>query len=335
MRSLKLIMLPIFSVSIFGCAPMATSFKAAQGLSNKDLSIPQDKTRELQCLDNQPDYILNTDIIYFQMTNKFGARVGVNPLTGLLASIGLGVEYSSGELSTAMHLYQPLNTTVPVSDRSGVAKAKKIKFDLNFGIYIVDAGFSYFTTTSLAALSLAAMKDNLKNIVSDIRDEWTTHVSRVYNASEIEIPVGYKAGVQAGDEFAIYDVDYVFDGNAPCQGPLKIVRRLSQTPIATAIVSQNSSASTSVLVVKPIHPEKTVSKYDLVMVSQLSPNFKGADVPRAALKRSVRIGPVVGRPILFDTGSGNIKVDITPFAGQQLSTIVNDPNSNYGFYLMQ
>ena len=330
-----------------GCSPMAAQFKDDGGVAKKD--IPLDKAAELQCLDNQPDYVLNTDILYFQMTDKYGAKVGVNALGGLLRAIGFGVEYATGDLSTAMHLLNPLNTTVPISDRTGTATATKLSFDVNFGINIVDLGFSYYTTTSLAVLSQDAMKDNLKNIVADIKDEWTTHVSHVYNSSEIEIPVGTKAGVQAGDTFAIYDVEWEFTGNAPCQGPLKIARRLSPNPIATAVVTQRPSPTTAILMVLPGQSGKSVSMYNLVTVSQLAPtgeaptcttDFWGNQTctdpaARAALKRSVRVGPVSGKPILFDTGSGNVKIDITPFAGQQLTTIVNDPEATYGLYLMQ
>lgn len=348
MRKLNRLIAGLVLTPMLGaCSPMAAQFSKTSDITKKEIPDgpvgPMEK--QLQCLDNQPNFLLATEILYFQMTDKYGVKVGVNVPMGILRAIGLGVEYATGDLSTVMHLYNPLNTGISVSDRDGTATSTKIGFDVNFGINIVDLGFSYFTTTSLADLSKRAMLNNIGKLAADVKDEWYTHISKIHDDGSIEIPAGYKAGVQAGDQFAIYPVEWEFLGNGPCSGALKGPRRTAMAPIAMATVAQQPWPSASVLTVKSLDIEKKIAKYDLVMIAKLGASSEppkcedhwyGTEcepvAERTKLKRSVRVGPVTGRPILFDTGKGEVKIDITGFAGQQLSTIVSDTLATHGFY---
>lgn len=344
------------SLALSACTPMATSFTGtpeASALATPSPSPTPTATptvaavNQLSCLDNQPDYILNTSIVSFQLTDSYGATVGVNFLQGLLSAIGLGVQYSSGDLTTEMHLFQPLNTTITIADQNGTATASSIKLDTNLGISILSLGFSYYNTTPIAGLSNSALANNLSNIVANIDDEWTSHVSQVYGSSQIEIPAGSKAGIQLGDEFAIYPVEWEFSSGTPCKGSLQIARRLSTTPIAIATVSQPPSASAAILTLSQQQAGQTVATYSLVTISKLAnsstqvctTDFWGNQTctdstTRTTLNRSVRLGPVTGNAIPFDSGSGAVNVDITPYAAQQLQTLINASNAN-GLYLVQ
>jgi hypothetical protein len=330
------------------CAPMSSSFKATDVASSAIKAPPpiEGPVDKLTCLNRAVDYELSTDIVSFHMTDSRGLRVGVKaPISGVPVGIDLGVTYSTGDLNTAMHLTRPLYGPDSVADKPGNGTNKQISFSADFGIQIVNLGFSYLKATPIGKLIESALVKNLQNLFADIRDPWSTHISEIYGASDIEIPVGTSSGIQVGDEFDVYDVSYRWHGE-PCESTLSVVRRNSPDPVATLVATQASSPTTTILAVKNLHGSLPLAKYQQVILAKQFIHHKQTcekdrwtgkqkckiePIPRAALKRSVRLGGVSGDPIYFNINGATRPVEVNRMAETQLGYILN--SDAIGFYI--
>lgn len=336
----KLALTPALVCGLVACSPMAANFSTQKFDATKNaLGHERDG---LDCLVETPDYQLDTSILWFQLEQKNGVKVGVNPsIGGVPVGISLGVTYGTGNLSTAMHLSQPLHGPDIIVSETGQGELQEVSFDAGLAVSLANLQFQHYSTTPVATLSELAMRDNLVKIRPSVKDEWSTVVSYVYGEKDIEIPVGYSSGVRKGDQFYIYDVEYLWKGT-PCQSPLKIARRLSEDPIAVAVVSQAPSSDTSLLTITQLKQGAQVTKYSQVTVSALAPNPQTCETdfwgnkscsskPRSALKFSLRLGAMKGVPLPFLVAGRTVEVDITRFTGDQLAAFVNE--DQFGFRL--
>jgi len=207
----RLVWIPTLVCGLSACVPMSSSFKATDVASSAIKAPPpiEGPVDKLTCLNTAVDYELSTDVISFHMTDSRGFRVGVKaPISGIPVGIDLGMTYSTGDLNTAMHLTRPLYGPDSVADKPGKGTNKQISFNADFGVQIVNFGFKYLKDTPIGKLTESALINNLQNLFADIRDPWSTHISKIYGASDIEIPVGTSSGIQVGDVFDVYDVSY-------------------------------------------------------------------------------------------------------------------------------
>lgn len=349
------VLAPMMLTGLAACAPMEANFKPnpdiAKATDPTVVPTPPPVTTEkpdlMGCLNKIPDYSISPTLVNFQMTDSSGVTVGVNTgISGVPVGAKLGVQYETGKLITSMRVTRPLYGASPLPDTQGLATAQKIGFDIGLSASIANLGFNQFTQTPLAKMSNDALIMNLQNVVRETTDPWSSQVSMSYSDSQFEIPAGANAGIQIGDEFALYKVDYVWEGD-PCQSNLKVIRQLSNIPFATAVASQAPAANTAVLTVVTLMNGMKIEKHDRVVMSKLKTTTaeqcstdwlgrktcKTVEVPRLALKRSVQLQATTGEPIPFASGSSIQNLNINPMVDKLLAMIIADPTST--FYIVQ
>lgn len=356
-KALVVALTPILVIGLAACSPMGASFspnptpKKTSGPDAEPEPTPPIVTEKpdlMKCLNTTPDFTLAPSLVNFQMTDSTGVSVGANAgIGGVPIGAKLGVTYDTGKLMTSMRVTRPIYGPNPLPDTLGEAIAEKIGFDIGLSASIANIGFSQFTQTPLAKMSNEALIKNLQGVVMQTLEPWTTQVSDIYNDLEIEVPVGANAGIRMGDEFAVYKVEYIWDGE-PCQSRLKIIRRALNFPIATVVASQAPAGNTAILLVKELVGNYRIEKHDQLVISKLvtetktdcttdwwtgKQTCKTVDVPRPALKRSVRLEPTTGEPIPFATANGTVPMNINPMMDKLMELIIGDPTST--FYIVK
>jgi hypothetical protein len=318
-RSLALAAL---SVNVLACSQMTASFQASPGLISKEAgTVVED---ELSCVVDAADYTIATDVLSFQMTSSAGASVGFNLLSGLLKAIGISFNSAKGQLDLAMHVHDPLKSTVALVDTTGTATSSKINFGVDFNLAMLDASANYYYQTPVATLSNNALKNSLENAKSKlaaVQNEWGTRVYKVIDSTQVLVHVGKNAGLRVGDIFNIYQTAYDWTG-ASCNSTLLMARKASLSPIATGTVSQIDSNS-AVLVISDITAK--IIRGDMVSVKGL-PTGKGESA--RTLSRSVHLNTIPTSKLFFDKNGVSQAVDLSPYVTQQLSNLV----TSYGFY---
>ncbi|CAN5622629.1 hypothetical protein BH10BDE1_BH10BDE1_09430 [soil metagenome] len=310
------------STQMMACSQMTASFQASPGLISKEAgTVIED---ELSCVVDAADYTITTDVLSFQMTSSAGASVGFNLLSGLLKAIGISFDSATGQLDLAMHVHDPLKSTVALVDTTGTAKSSKIKFGVDFSLAMLAASANYYYQTPVAALSNNALKNSLENAkakLAAVQNDWGTRVYKVIDQNQVLVHVGKNAALRVGDSFDIYQTAYDWTG-ASCNSTLLMARKVSMSPIATGTVSQIDSNS-AVLVIS--NASAKIIRGDMVSVKAL-PIAKGESA--RALSRSVHLTTVATSNLVFDNNGVSQKVDLSPYVTQQLSNLV----TSYGFY---
>lgn len=331
------------------CGQMANQMQTVKFNGQTLEAKTTDRTTAMSCLNNRVDYVLNTEVVDFEMNGGGGVHAGFSPTGGILSNIGLGVNYSQGELQTMMHLSDPLKPGVPIVDSPGAATNSNISFSLDLIVGLVSVGPSFWYSTSVADLSNNALQDNLTNLnqklTSLVLTDWWTTVSKVNGSLGVIIPVGSNAGILPGDKFKIMDASYEWAGNGePCINELMMPVINSNTPKAV-LQAKTVGINYTYLVFEKVNA--AINLYDYVTIGSLvqppqvqCANFLGIGCPdtparRTTLARSVRIGKVSSRPLNFTGQNNEVKtVDISPFVLDQLETLL--PQQEYGgFYLHQ
>lgn len=320
--SLKIVALAAISMNVTACSQMTASFQASPGLISKEAgTVVED---ELSCVVDSADYTINTDVLSFQMTSSGGASVGFNLLSGLLKAIGISFNSAKGQLDLAMHVHDPLKSTVALVDTTGTATSSKINFGVDFSLAMLAASANYYYQTPVATLSNNALKnslDNAKAKLALVQNDWGTRVYKVIDPSQVLVHVGKNAGLRVGDRFDIYQTAYDWTG-ASCNSTLLMARKISLSPVATGTVSQIDSNS-AVLVIS--NATAKIIRGDMVSIQGL-PVAKGEAA--RSLSRSVHLSTIATSNLIFDNNGVSQKVDLSPYVTQQLSNLV----TNYGFY---
>lgn len=317
----KGVVISAIAANLAACAPMSPSFEAVPLISKEAGTEVQD---DLSCVVDAADYTITTDILSFQMTSSAGASVGFNLLSGLLKAIGISFESAKGQLDLAMHVHDPLKSTVALVDTTGTATSSKIKFGVDFSLAMLAANANYYYQTPVANLSNDALKNSLANAkakLSAVQSEWGTRVYKVIDQTQVLVRVGKNARVRNGDVFNIYQTAYDWTG-ASCNSTLLMARKVSLSPIATGTVSQVDSNS-AVLTIS--NRTGAIMRGDIVSVKEL-PVVKG-ELARA-LSRSVHLSTIPTGKLFFDNNGVSQAVDLSPYVTQQLANQV----TSYGFY---
>lgn len=330
-------------LALTGCGSVMDGYQPVTFSSNNNKDESGSRA-DYACLDNRVDYVLNTDVVDFEMIGGGGVKAGFTPTGIPLTSISFGVEYSQGQLQTMMHLVDPLKPDVPFVDVGGQAAARNIEFSADFTIALMNPdGLDFWYSTPISKVTENALTDNLTNLSTQLQSmdttPWWTTVSRLYGSTGFIIPVGENAGVVVGDEFKVMDVTYEFEKGVPCGGDLMMPIVNSAQPKAIGVVKSVDIDYAYVVFEKQTAP---INQYDYVAISTLvqptppkCENIFGcqAPQPRTQLGRSIRLGKLTSKPLPFNGPKGTtVTVDISPFVSDQLLKLI--PNQQFGdFYL--
>lgn len=192
----------------------------------------QEVSEDIKCLLNVPQVKLSGAIHSFEFKSKSGLEFGLPPGTsiGRLKSgkINLVKSQLSLDLKASGYMDRAL-----LGGGIGIADQNKteIGFGIDFGAFSLSLR-NYFESP-LANVTRRALQRALDHTTEDLdREPW---VSRVIGSHDIELVIrgGYRAGVQKGDRFEIYNVYNRWqDSSKPCRSNYLGWRPRSEEPIA-------------------------------------------------------------------------------------------------------
>ena len=292
----------------------------------------------LSCLDNKVDFVLNTEVVGFEMQGGGGLNAGFSPTGIALTNLKIGVNYSQGRLQTMMHVEDPLKPGVPIADIGGSATARNITFSLDFAAALLSMGPSFYYSTPISTLSANALGNNLtalgKNLAALDESEWWTTITQLDGQQGFFVPIGSHAGLAVGDQFKVMDARYVWANKGqPCVDEL--IMPLFKTNVPKAF-ARATKVGVDYAYFEVMSANGPLSVHDYVTVSALvQTDAILNDKPLRQLGRSIRIGTIKSKPLTF-TGQGGLAslVDIAPYVQDQLQTML--PQRDFGdFYVHQ
>ncbi len=322
-----LVAAPMLATALTACAPMHASLEDAGFLKKGD---EVEKADPIQCVLDAPDYVLKTDLLSFEMVDKYKISLGFSLIKGLFKAIGLDFEAANGTLGMSMAVYDPLKPRTAITDAQGEGSASEIKFDASLMAHLVDTDLGYYYKTPLRYMSEDALKSTLGNVIQKLAsrsNEWSARVYDVMAEDELLVRVGRTAGLVEGDEFKIFNIEYKWEGTA-CESNLVIARKLSTEPVAIATVTQLEPGS-AILKITKRNSEDAIRKGAFVTVSKLVAQSNQAQ--SRALARSIKLGEMTQGKIVFSMNGFGKEVDLRPFISHQLKDVTNE----FGLYVKE
>lgn len=309
--------LGLASASMVACSGQSFS-KVGDTSTNIDQSVSQQQ----QCEIDPVDYVISASIYDFEVTDTTNASFGFN-LNGILKALGLNFNMSSGKMALTMTVDSPLNSQVTLASVAGSSTFTSGGGGVNLNIGTIGLGASYMASTPFATLTSNGLTNGLANAtkkLASVQGTWSTKVVQVENTSTFIVGAGTKAGLQVGDQLAIYNIDNRWSG-VPCTSQLLISQKTTSTPIAIVQVTQTNPFNSLVQVVSR-------NWSDAIAEGAVAESYVLTGKNRV-LNRSVRIGSVTSPVIPVSNGQS---IDIQGYAQQQFPTIVDGTS---GYFLHQ
>lgn len=206
-------------------------------------------SKDASCLVFLPQAKIYGSINSFEAVGGGGIQIGYNPV-GIQApglpsgSLGFKLEYAQLDLS--MHAIRPLTNGLMGSVNVD-SKRSRMDFNLSVNFGPISLGPSGWYQTPLAQVT----ENGLKMAVNDLKDalvkeEWYTRVL-VNHDNYLTIIGGTTSGLEKGDELAIYNETYYWDGE-PCGSTYR--GGGATDPVALGVVDTVSDEITIVKITK-------------------------------------------------------------------------------------
>ena len=217
-------------------ASSASDAKLMSVASSTATATPPTSSTIASCLLYTPMANLGGAINSFEIVGGGGITLGFTPagVSGLGANVGsvdFNVQYA--QLDVAMSAVDPLSGEVlsAVDVTAGQTKTT-LNADINLGMF--NLAPSAFYQTPLAAVTQNALSLGVAGLQTGMtNDDWYTRVL-ANQGSTLTIVGGNDLGLQVGDQLAIYNEVYYWDGT-PCASTYR--GGVSATPVATGTVT--------------------------------------------------------------------------------------------------
>ncbi|MBX2987410.1 MAG: hypothetical protein KF802_05905 [Bdellovibrionaceae bacterium] len=187
--------------------------KALDGGSNSQVNW----SKEASCMVNMPQARLYGSVNSFEMIGGGGISLGFTP-SGTMAGTGIGgnlnFQLESAQMDFSLMAAQPVSGGLMAASN---VTAKQTKTNINLGINLgmFSLGPSYFYQTPLASVTKNALTLGVKGLKEQLqKEEWFTRVLANHD-SHVTIIGGANLNLKKGDEVAIYNELYYWDGE-PC-----------------------------------------------------------------------------------------------------------------------
>jgi hypothetical protein len=314
---LSTFVLGLASISLVACSGQSFSH-----VDNAASNVGQSISDQEQCEIDPVDYIVSSSIYDFEVTDNTNANFGFNLLNKFINALGLSLNMSSGKMSLTTTITDPLHQEVTLASATGSATYKSNGFSGSIDIGSISLGAGNLSSTPFATLTQNGLSDGLTNAMkqlASVQTAWSTKVIQVENASNYIVGAGTLAGLQVGDQLAIYNVDNRWSGT-PCTSELLISQKTTSTPIAIVQVVQTDVTASTVQIVSRNWSD-AINQGSVAEVYLLQGKNR-------VLKRAVRIGPVTSPSLPVANGQS---IDLQTFAQQQFPAILTGQN----FYLHQ
>jgi len=318
-------MIPIACLVSVGCSKLSPAQSALKDVNNGNIN----KSSVPACYLNAAEYILDTKMVSFELTDSGGITAGFS-FSGFLKLLGIDLQASSGQMTVGMSLFDPLEQNIDLLDVTGKGVSLKFDASVNAGFSQIGASFDYSHNTPLSTLTQNALDDTFTALTSQmtaLQSTWHSTVVSIPTATQFVIPAGSYANIKVGDQFAIYNVDQIWsDPTKPCASQHVMARKTTTAPLAIAQVMSANDLQNNGAVLTLVCSE--AAPCDHTETVQL-----GADVEIQALTdqnrvlfRLMQIRSVLGAQIPYDN---NQFVDVSPYLKDQINAIAH----NYNFMI--
>lgn len=313
-------------ITTFVLGSTSLAFIACSGQSFSSVEAAADSssqsTVQPQCEMDPVDYVVSANIYDFEVTDKTNVNFGFNLLNNFLKGIGANMTLTSGKMSLSMQITDPLHVTTPLVNVIGTSKYSSNGFSGSIDFGQIGLGGGYFYTTPLAKMT----QDGLTNAfgsalskLSTVQLPWKTTVVSVVNPSTFVVGAGTLAGLKAGDQLALYNVNNVWK-DQPCTSELLISQKTTSTPVAIVQVVQTDVGASTVQIVSR-NWNDALGEGSIAEVYQLTGKNR-------VLNRAVRIGGVTSGILPVTNGQS---VDLGSYAQEQIQAVI----TNQSFYIHQ
>lgn len=305
----------VAALLVLGCDGGFETRQALEDVnSGRHHSVGSRPTCEVQ----PTNYVLDTRMVAFELKNSFGFNMGFDLLSGLFKLFELSFTARRGQITLAMSLFDPVAPNYELMNSLGGAQMRGSEFKFGLNYDQIAAGFNFFSQTPVTKLAERALDETLSKLNTDItglQEPWSSQVLAIPTETEVVIPSGSFAGVQAGDEFVLYNVDHVWDG-IPCKSNHLFARKTTTKPLATAVATQVQNMA-SVLKITTLSSEGADDEF-LMEGARVEILRLPGDNRRLA--RSLEVRSVVGGQMQFQNGQA---VDLSPYLREQIRAVVH------------
>jgi hypothetical protein len=189
-------------------------------------------SKEAQCMMNMPQAKIAGSVNSFELIGGGGLTLGFNS-AGPVSSPGLsslGFQVKVSQLAMSMRALSPMTSNVMGAlDITSKQTQTAVNFNLLFGQ--LSLGPSFFFQTPLAKVTAKALTKGVAGLKTQLEAyPWQSRVLMDHE-NLITIIGGINVGLQIGDQVAIYNKVYYWDGE-PCASKLLYEGGLSPTPVA-------------------------------------------------------------------------------------------------------
>ena len=313
MRNLLLCILAFGLVGSVGCTGMEPTVSTEDALDkvNQGKGIHSNVP---QCLVDYEVYELDAELTSFEIYSKKNFEFGFNLASGLLKLLGISFKTEKGVMTMHMGLSETIDPTDWVSNVKGEAMMRKKDFRFNIGIDMFNGGLGYFKQTPMSKLTTAALNNGLSKLEQDLIAKGATWNTRVVYSSEedkkVIVPIGRMSGVQPGDTFKIFNVNYIWK-DQPCDSELLMPDPTTTEPLAVVqAVTVRNNATTMRIIEK--NYEDPIELGAMVEINMLQGENR-------QLLQPVRIRDLNARPLPIE---GVPDVDLSAYLGAEIRTLL-------------
>jgi hypothetical protein len=278
-----------------------------------------------KCVVDTVDYVLNTHVLGYEFVDEFNLKFGFNILNDFFNALEVEIPLKKAQIVLSMNLFKPMNMRAPIS--AAIEKA----FDLNL-IFKVKIDFGqivlnpeYYYQTPLLDLSHKALDKTFEAVRTPLKDtnaNWTSWVTLRPSYDEVVIEAGALAGVEKGDQFKIFNVEHLWEGQ-PCHSDYVMARKTSREPIAVARAERVTDHYTLLRFVAPYSTQDGIEIKTGAIVEIANLYTGTSEVERPSLLRTLRIGESKSEKLVI---KGKGEFDFMPIMVEQLKPIIQKRN---------
>jgi hypothetical protein len=302
----------------WGCAQEGFQASALPSATKKS----GDTTDTSSCVLDATDYNFGVNIYSFAMSGGGGFNVGYSGGTGVVSGVQVGVKVTQGDLSLQMDMTQPYVSGGQSVQGTGTLTNSDFNFTIDLSLF--DIGMSSQSQTSLKKLTAAAYNNALKSAAVKVAlnpNPWQTRVARVYANGQIELPIGFLAGLKYGDQLSVYTFTPA-DAVLACSS---VKGTTSTASIATLVPASGGIGANSTLFVLASPATAAIHVNDIVKIGTL---YKTKKSEVRNLKKAIRL-LAVQQPnqIVVVNASTNqsAPIDLTAYLNPQMASLTSEP----------
>lgn len=217
---------------------LSSSFRGMDALAfeQKVKDVPE-------CVREFPQVFVSGDVRSFEMTDSGGLSLGFSPSGSLGPITGIGFNFfvEKMELDLGVRGVHPLNRALLSSaDVTKNQTKTKLGFNLDMGLLRINP--EYYFTTSLSEVSKSALLRATNDLAKNLSTiPWESQVLADKD-TDIIIYGGHLNGIEVGDTFDIYNLDYYWkDPKKPCESEFIDAVQSTRAPMAIIEIEKVSS----------------------------------------------------------------------------------------------